>query len=433
MHSSSILNRVRRAGRNRRGALLLGTLLVAVLAVGCQHGPPPVRGPATIEVFATTPITSEVTDYQDFTGRLEAIKSVDIRSRVSGYVQDTPFKEGDDVHEGDVLFQIDPRPFQADLNQAEANLKLAEADWRLQEQNAQRARRLIGGRSIAQEEYDQSMAAAAKAKASVGAMQAARDRARLYLDFTRVIAPLSGRISRRYVDPGNLVNADNTMLTTIVTESPMYAYFDVDERTYLELLASATPSKTSWLGASPQFPVLMRLANEDDFTRSGAIDFIDNRVIATTGTVRMRGVFNNPNRALKAGLFVRIRLPIGAPYKALVISDEAILSDQGRKYVYILNDKDEVVYRPVKLGQAMHGLRVIKEGLSQGERIVVSGMQRVRPGAKVQPTMQEPPKPPESPLVKLLTRLPGGGDKDTRTQGHKETTKQGVPPTQPGG
>jgi RND family efflux transporter MFP subunit len=380
------------------------------LATGCDHAPSANAAPKPVQVIVTQPITSDVTDYQDFTGRLDAFRTVDIRARVTGYIQDAPFKEGDLVRENDLLFQIDPRPYAADLNQAKANLTLAEADRKLQEKIVARARRLIAGGNIGQEEFDQDVAAYEKSGATVGSMQAARDRSKLYVDYTRVTAPITGRISRRYVDPGNLVNADNTILTTIVTENPLYAYFDVDERTYLDLVDSAGPSQTSWQ-AGLQLPVLMRLANEDDYTHSGIINFVDNRVIATTGTVRMRGVFENTHGTLKSGLFVRIRLPIGKPYPALLIPDEALQSDQGRKYVWVVNKDDKVEYRPVKLGQAIAGLRVIqapekgkegKEGLAKGDRVVISGMQRVRKGAQVQVKAQDPPKPPESPLGRLL-------------------------------
>jgi RND family efflux transporter MFP subunit len=258
---------------------------------------------------------------------------------------------------------------------------------------------------MAQEDYETAMAMAEKSKANVRATEATRDRARLYVDFTRVTSPLTGRISRRFVDPGNLINADNTVLTTIVTENPLYAYFDVDERTYLDLVESAS-GHSSWL-TGLQFPVLMSLANENKegetvFARDGTVNFIDNRVIATTGTIRMRAVFENPNDLLKSGLFVRIRLPIGSPYHTLLIPDEAILSDQGRKYVYIVNDQNAVEYRAVKPGQAIQKLRVIKEGLAESDRVLITGMQRVRQKAQVQATMKEPAQAPESPLTRLL-------------------------------
>jgi RND family efflux transporter MFP subunit len=407
----------------------LAVPLAVVLAAGCErsHSAP---GRPKIEVIVTTPITDKVTDYQDFTGRLDALKTVDIRARVSGYITKAPFKEGDEVHEGDLLFEIDPRTYVADRNQAEANLKLAEADSKLQQRNAIRAQRMRRDQAMSQEDYDTVAATAEKAKATVKSTEAARDRAQLYVEYTRVTAPWSGRISRRLVDPGNLVNADNTILTTMVTEDPLYAYFDVDERTYLDLVDSAKSGQSSWFEGL-QFPVLMSLANEaNKFEHAGTVNFVDNRVNASTGTIRMRGVFPNPNKALKPNLFARIRLPIGNPYNAILISDEAILSDQGRKYVYVVNynkDEDlyEVVYRPVTIGQEVQGLRVIKEGLALGERVIVSGMQRVKPNDKVRIREQPPPKPPESSLSRFLTLLSNKKpqEKQTRRQEGKEVDK----------
>ncbi len=406
-----------RGAHRRMGFGIAAALLVCALAAGCHRTLPP-KMDKVVEVVVTTPVADDVTDYQDFTGRMEALKTVDIRPRVSGYVTEAPFVEGDVVKEGDLLYQIDARTYEADLHQAEANLKQAKAEVRLQAERAERGRRLMHSSAIGPEEYDQIVALRDKAAATVGAMEAARDRAKLYLEFTRVTAPplrddqghpLIGRISRRMVDPGNLVNADQTILTTLVSVDPMYAYFDVDERTYLELAAITAPGSNSWFSAL-SFPVLMRLANEDDFTRKGKVNFLDNRLSANTGTVRMRGLFANPSGVIKSGLFVRIRLPLGVPYKALLIPDEALLSDQGRKYVFIVNktksDKgeevDKVEYRSVQVGQSIQGLRVIKEGVKEGERVIVSGMQRVRPGAVVQAKLREPPQAPKSSLTKIL-------------------------------
>ena len=402
----------RASGRWRRLTYGLTVALVATgLAAGCKGTARP-QAAKTVEVVVTTPITDEVTDYQDFTGRLDAVKTVDVRPRVSGYVMEAPFKEGDVVHEGDLLFLIDPRTYQADFNLAEANLKVAEAERTFQTKKAIRDRQLVSTNSIQKEEYEQTVANRDKAIANVGSMTAARDRAKLYLGFTRVTAPLSGRISRRLVDPGNLVNADQTVLTTIVTEDPMFAYFDVDERTYLQLVAATSTQSSGWF-SSLNFPVFMRLANEEEFVQKGSINFLDNRVNANTGTVRMRGVFDNPKRFLKSGLFVRIRLPIGIPYETLLVPDEALQSDQGRKYVYVVNDKSEVEYRAVTLGQAIEGLRVIKEGLAKGDRVIVQGMQRVRAKMRVEAKMQEPPKPPKLSLTRMLTndrhQAAGGG------------------------
>jgi RND family efflux transporter MFP subunit len=406
-----------RAGREHAGACLLALLgaLSAAAGTGCNSAPAKSAEKKAPEVVVTTPVRCDVADYQDFTGRLDGFRSVEMRAHVSGYVVEAPFKEGDLVREGDLLFLIDPRPFRADLSLAEANLKLAQADQNLQQKNVARARSLVGGRAVSQEEYDTSVATWEKSRASAEACVATRDRAKLYLDYTRVTAPLSGRVSRRFVDPGNMATADNTMLTTIVSDDQLYAYFDVDERTYLDLVGAGAPSPGQGaLLAARRLPVLLGLANEEQFSRSGVIDFVDNRVNATTGTVRMRAVFDNPNGALRAGLFVRIRLPVGAPYEALAVPDEAVLSDQGKKYVYVVDDRDEVVYRPVTPGQEVAGLRVlrdavsekgaVKEGVVKGDRVVIGGIQRVRPGVGVRVKSQDPPKPPESRLSKLLSR-----------------------------
>ena len=440
----------RRFARRILGVLAVSPACAALLLVaGCGQAPKKSEEKKG-QVDVTTPVTGTVTDYEDFTGRLDALKTTDIRARVSGYVIDAPFKDGDEVHEGDLLFRIDPRTYEADLNQAEANLKLAIADNKLQEKNTKRGTTLVRSNAMSQEDYDTVVATAEKARATVKASEAMRNRAKLYVDYTKVIAPWSGRISRRLVDPGNLVNADNTVLTTMVTENPLYAYFDVNERTYLDLVeSSATKQSTEEM----RFPVLMRLANEAEFTRPGTVDFVDNRVNAMTGTVRMRGVFPNDANVLKPGLFVRIRLPIGVPYQALLIPDEAILSDQGRKYVLVVKNivnvvdkgnvvvddegnivrEGEVVYRPVVLGQEIQQLRVIKKDLGPDDRVIITGTQRVRPGETVRIKKKEPPRPPESRLSQLLATwkpaMPVNGrpnDKQAKKASSKET---GNPPS----
>jgi RND family efflux transporter MFP subunit len=403
------------------------------VVTGCSQGPaaPP---PSAVEVDVTHPITGTVTDSEEFTGRLDALKTVDIRAHVSGYIKEAPFKEGDEVNKDDLLFQIDPATFEADRNQAQANVKLAEADRNLQQRIADRDRTLVGSRSIGLEEYETQLATAKKSAANVKALEAALARAQQMLDYTHVTAPWSGRISRRQVDPGNMVVADNTILTTMVTEDPLYAYFDVDERTYLNLVQSGLGMRelvntTKASGKGPEkkdkeakdkktkpdeskkpesdlgFPVLMRLANEADFNRMGKINFIDNRVNAATGTIRMRGEFPNSERTLKPGLFARIQLPTSEPYQAILIPDEALVNDQGKKVVYVVNDKDEVEYRTVTLGQEIQGLRVIKKGIGLGDRVIVTGMQRVRKGSTVKPREQKPPSQPESKLSELLASL----------------------------
>jgi multidrug efflux system membrane fusion protein len=412
------------------GSGLPFALLAALTAVGCSSSPAN-KEAKKVEVIVTTPITDDVVEYQDFTGRLDAYKTAEIRSRVPGYVTSIPFKEGDLVHKGELLFQIDPSQYQADFNLAVANLAVAEADATLQQKNVVRANQLkeAGGGAISDADVDAAVAAWEKAKATIGAMKASRDRAKVYLDYTHVTAPFDGRISRRNVDPGNDVTADTTLLTTLVTETPVYAYFDVDERTYQALMKAAQPSDSSFL-PQLQSKVLMRVANEDKFERVGVVNFVDNRVIATTGTIRLRGVFDNtkidltsgafgvsgivagvvvtPHTRgdLRSGMFARIRMPTRRLDNKLLIPDEAVLTDQGRKYLYIINDNNEVEYRDVELGQAIEGLRVILKGLKAGEKVVVVGMQRVKPKQVVSVKMQDPPKAPDSPLKRLIWDAP---------------------------
>jgi multidrug efflux system membrane fusion protein len=411
---------------------LSSALAMVFCVAGCEPSKP-VKSAKNPRVIVTKPITDKVMDYQDFTGRLEAVEAVEIRARVSGYVieaieardnrpntsdvKEIKVKEGDFVKKGDLLFKIEEKPYKVELDQVEANLNLAKAEKNLMTKKAERARRLKAIHAMSPEDYETAIAEYEKSTAQVGSVEAMKAKAQLYLDYTRVKAPFSGRISRRFVDPGNLITADNTVLTTIVTEDRMYAYFDVDERTYLELLSAIAPGQKSWYEGL-HLPVMMRLAHEDDFKMIGEVDFVDNRVVASTGTVRMRGVFKNPTGILKAGLFVRIRLPISQTYNAILIPDEAIQSDQERKYVWVVNAKNEADYRLVKLGQSIKGgtadepvlLRVLKkddkgkEVLSHYERVIINGMQRVRNGFPVDAEEKAPPPPPEMPLVRLLKK-----------------------------
>ncbi len=393
-----------------------GFTVLLVLVSGCGHAPV-TKEKKAVTVVVTQPVTDTVLDYQDFTGRLDAIHTVDLRPRVSGYVvwAIDPKKEGKDVHKGDLLFQIEPKPFEVDLAQAEANVKLAEADRHLAERNVARARRLLPTGAVTQEEYDVAVATVEKATAQVAAQKATREKATIMLGYTRVVSPIDGQVSRRNVDPGNLVNADSTLLTTIIAENPVYAYFDVDERTYLELLKVAGVSESSSWFKDLEFPIVIRLANEEEFTHKGKVNFKDNRINANTGTIRMRGVFDNSDGKLKSGLFARIRLPIGNPYSSLLIPDEALQSDQGKKFVWVVKADEqtgketgsgEVEYRQVTLGQAIGHMRVIKEGLARGERVIVAGMQQVRAKQKVKFKQQPTAKPPTSPLTQLFPSRP---------------------------
>lgn len=376
-------------------AALGGIVLTALLSAGCGNADKgKVAGPAKLpEVVVERPTVKEVTDYEEFSGRTEAINMVEVRARVTGYLDKVHFKDGAEVKQGDLLFEIDPRTYNADLNKAAAQVEQTKAHLKRLEYDLERGKVLFDRKVITQEAADRLVYDRAETAANLDAANASRDTAALNVGFTKVTAPLSGRISRRSVDPGNLVRADETSLTTIVSLDPLYAYFDVDERTLLRIRRLEAEGKIKTTDGSGVC-VLVGLADEEGFSLSGSIDFADNRVDPNTGTLRIRAVIANPKRVLAPGLFVRMRLPLGSPHRATLIAEEAIGSDQGQKYIYVLNDKDEAVYRRVKVGQLEEGLRVIESGVTANERVVVNGLQRVRPGAKVSPSFVSKPAAP---------------------------------------
>jgi RND family efflux transporter MFP subunit len=371
-----------------------GWLLPVLLCpafIGC--GPSqaqPTQAQQAPEVLVSLPVSREVTDYVDFPGRTEAVNSIEVRARVTGYLDKVHFQEGADVKQGDLLFEIDPRTYQAELARADATLAQTQAHLARMEADAQRAAELLPGRRISREEFDRMIGDRKEASAAVGVAKANRDLAQLNLDFTKVCAPLSGRISRRYIDPGNLVKADETALTTIVSLDPIYAYFDADERTTLQLQRLIRQGKIRW-SPGTELPVFLGLADEDGFPKQGTINFADNRVDPDTGTWRLRGLFQNADHSLSPGLFVRMRAPIGKSYRATLVSEEALGTDQGQKFVFVVDDKNKVEYRRIKVGRLHDGLRVITEGVSPKERVVVSGLQRVRPGIEVMPKLVDMP------------------------------------------
>lgn len=364
-------------------------LLAAVLAAGCApapSGPPmgqmPQKPP---EVLVGLPVRKTVTDYEETTGRVEPVRSVEVRARATGYLQKVNFLEGSEVKEGEVLMEIDPRPYQAEFDRAEANVTQAEAHLTRLKSDYERATVLRGRDAIGREEFDKVSGDRNEALAAVQVAKAARDLAHLNLEFTKVKAPISGLVSRKFIDVGNLVKADETSLTTIVTQDPMFAYFDVDERTLLRLRRLMQEGVLPSSPGTSGIMVEMGLADEDGFPHRGKIDFVDNRLDNNTGTLHMRCVFPNPKRLLTPGLFVRFRVPIGQPHPVILAPEEALGTDQGRKFLYVLDGEDKVTYRPVRVGRLYEGYRVITDGLKEGERIVVDGLQRVRPGVLVAP------------------------------------------------
>jgi RND family efflux transporter MFP subunit len=352
-------------------ALVLGSCLSLT---GCARAPSAAPAAAPIPVTVSYPVERYVTDYAD---------------KVN-------FKEGALVTKGDVLFEIDPRTYQAMLDQARATVVLAEAQLRFKESQFKRDEKLVLTGAVTREEYEQVMSERDVAAATIASAKADQARRQLDLDFTRVLAPVSGRVSRMVVTPGNLVQsgdqAGGTLLTTIVSVDPMYAYFDVDERTVQRVGLSIREGKAE-SDPNSEWPVTLGLATEEGFPHRGTVNFVDNQVNPKTGTLRVRGVFPNEDQSLSAGFFARVRVPIGPPHQALLVSDRALDTDQGQKILYAVNDKNEVVSRPIRVGALHDRLRAIEDGLKQGERVIVNGLQLVRPGITVEPKLVDMPTP----------------------------------------
>jgi RND family efflux transporter MFP subunit len=362
----------------------------AGLLTGCQETPTE-AAPSALSVTVSVPLERETAEYEDFTGATEAVESVEIRARVTGYLTKVWFTEGTEVKKGDRLFEIDPRPFQAKYERERAQIEVRQADVKFREAELARAKGLLPKNAISQSDYDRAVAAHEQAAASLAEARAAAAEAKLDLDFTELFSPITGEISRARVTPGNLVNADQTPLTSVVSLDPMYVYFDADERTVLDFAKAVREGRVK-VHEGQRSLVWMGLANEEGFPHQGVLEFAENRFDTTTGTIRLRGVFQNPQlsvggRMLMPGLFVRVRVPLGEPYQALMIAERAIGTDQGQKYVLVVNEKNEVESRRVTLGRLEGRLRVIEKGLRPGERVIVSGQQRARPGATVVPKL----------------------------------------------
>lgn len=367
--------------------VLLSVLSVAV--GGCAQQPPPPPSFPPLVVTVSQPIERQVIDHDEYTGRTSAVEEVEVRARVSGYLVNVNFTEGAEVSRGELLFQIDPRPFQAALDATKGQVAQWEAKRARAEADVARNQRLLPKGAASQKDLDNSIADLGEARAAIQSAQAAIRQATLNLEFTRITAPISGRISRTSITQGNLVTADTTLLTTIVSMHPMYVYFDVDERSMLRYQQLARERKRQ-SAREARVSVLLKLANEEGFPHEGVIDFVDNRVDPTTGTIRARGVFPNTDRTLTPGLFVRVRIPGSDAYNALLVSDRTLGTDQGQKYVWVVNEQNVVEYRVVTPGSLQSdGLRVIQTGLKPGEWVIVNGLQRARPGVTVVPQRVE--------------------------------------------
>jgi RND family efflux transporter MFP subunit len=361
---------------------------------GCVRAPSAAPEAAPTPVTVSRPVERDLTDYADFTGRTAAVDSVEVRARVWGYLDQVHFKEGALVKKGDVLFEIDPRLYRADFERTRGTVAQYEARVHRTERDYRRAKSLLARGAVGQEEYDRYEADYREAVANLDVARANRDLAALNLGYTRITAPVSGRVSRYVVTVGNLIQSGDqnggTLLTTVVSVDPMYVYFDMDERTVLRVRQLIRDGKASSASAT-EWPVALGLANEEGFPHRGTIDFEDNQVNPRTGTLRVRGVFPNKGELLSPGLFARVRVPIGRAHRALLVTDRAIDTDQGQKVLYVVNGKNEVVSRPVRLGALHDGLREITEGLKPGERVIVSGLQQVRPGVTVEPKLADMP------------------------------------------
>jgi multidrug efflux system membrane fusion protein len=355
-------------------------------SLGCQKSAPPTVAVKPPEVIVARPVVREVQETEEFPGKFEATKSVELRAQVTGSLEAIHFADGADVTEGQKLFTIDSRVFRAELERANAGLAQAVAKRNRLKKDYDR--RVTLGDAGSKEDLDRTAGELAEADSAIAVSQALVTLAKTQLDYCAIVAPFSGRASRRAIDPGNIVKANDTILTTIVATHPIHATFDVDERTQLRLkrIEKGIPGAKA--------VVSIALADEDvnipprsgePGYRSGVVDFTDNQVNSGTGTIRYRVVVENPDRFLTPGLFCRLRFPIGQPRKALVIPEEAVGSDQGQKYVFVVNQKDEVVYRPVTLGFAVDRVRVVERGLEPTDRVIVRGQQRVRPGVTVTP------------------------------------------------
>ena len=365
--------------------LAIGLATFAGLNAGCSSSAQP-KAPAPVEVSVAEVICKQIGDSDEFTGRLEAVNAVEVRPRVSGYLQSVHFKEGAIVRRGDLLFQIDPRPFQAEVDRLKGDLSQAKAQRSRAQSDFARAERLHNNDGMSAEEYDRRAAVRNEAEARIASTEAALRGAELNLEFTRVTAPITGRVGRAEITEGNLVESGAAQvkpLTTLVSLDPIYVYFDVDEQTFLKY-ARVTRNHGASSG-DLRSAALLGLADEDGFPHLGQVSFVDNQVSSSTGTIRLRATFANKNLALTPGLFARIRLQGGGAHSGCLAKDEAVVTDLNQKYVFVLGKNNTLTYRPVKLGPMTEGLRVVRDGLHEGDVIVVNGLQRVRPGAAVTP------------------------------------------------
>jgi membrane fusion protein, multidrug efflux system len=366
-----------------RDISLVMCLLPLVASCG-KSGP---QAPPPPQVSVAQVLEKRVKDWDEFTGRLQAVETVEIRPRVSGYIDKVAFTEGSLVKRGTLLFVIDPRPYQAEYDRAAADLKRFKTALDLGRIELVRVQRLKESGAVSEEELDERKSTVAQSEANVSGSQAALEAAALNLNFTKVSSPIDGRVSRAEVTRGNLVTGGTnggTLLSSVVSMDPIYIYFDADEQSYLRYVTIARSGEQPTSHDAGK-PVQVGLANEEGFPHTGTVDFVDNQLNPQTGTIRARAVLQNKDGQFTPGLFARVQLLGSAEYSAILIDDRAVNTDQSQKYVLVLGANNQIEYRKVKLGRVVDGLRVVREGLKAGDVIVVNGAQRVHPGVTVTP------------------------------------------------
>ncbi len=388
----------------RRVALGTVTALALAVMVGCSGSHAETAAPPPPQVTAAPVLIKPVSQWDDFSGRVEAVQSVELRPRVSGYIDKVNYTEGEEVKKGDVLFTIDARSYQAEYDRARAELTRARTQASLARSESDRAKKLSDQQAISTETWEQRRAAADQSGAAVQAAQAALDAAALNLEFTKVRAPINGRAGRAMVTAGNLVTAGDSasVLTTLVSLDTVHVYFDADEGTFLRYAQMARKGERPSERDS-ELPVKVGLSGEEGYPHTGKVDFLDNQVTRSTGTIRVRALLDNADRAFTPGLFARVQLLGSGQFEAMLIDERAVLTDQDRKYVYVVDDKNTAQRRDIVLGRGAEGLRIVQQGLKAGDRVIIDGVQKVfMPGMPVQAkavAMQAEAKP--APAVAL--------------------------------
>jgi RND family efflux transporter MFP subunit len=380
MYANLISNHKRQRRHALVGSMTLLLSMMLLSACGKQNSASGAGGGDAPQVSVATVLSKEISDYDELSGRIEAAEFVEIRPRVAGYLAQVNFQPGDMVKKGQVLFVIDPRPYLADAARADADLKRAESQRELAKSEVARAEKLLAVKAVSQQEFDQRQSQLRDADALAKSANAALQLANLNIEYANIRAPITGRVSRNEISVGNLVNAGQTVLTTVAALNPIHVYFDIDEQLYLK---QTSLQKNN--ARNKQNIAEMGLANDADFPHKGVIDFIDNRLDPKTGTMRARAVFDNKDNRFTPGLYAKLKLVGNSRYQAVLINDRAVGTDQSKKFVLVVDKDNKANYRLVQLGAIVDGLRVIKSGLQPGEVIVVNGLQRVRPGMVIAP------------------------------------------------